>query len=620
MMLGIRTILAITFLVATGAPLAIFWFWPHSSALDNKVAEVHERHLLLARNLGSALETYHRDLNAAFQSFAPEIAAGRGDVAREIFENLYFRHICVADRQTGKITVSYLDDEVPCPEQVPESLFTMFLEISESTGAGMSGVMIPGGGEPRIYVVRRVDDAIVVGAIRTTFFIQLQKSISFGRLGHAAIVDQHGRAIAHPLDDWARSAKDLSKVSAVRRMLAGESGVETFFSPALKGDMIAGFTAVRGPGWGVMVPQPIIELEEVADAINRDAFTVFAIGLLLSAAIAWFVSSQIADRLYGIQSATMRMASGDAHARVAPRRSLVRISELANLRRSFNLMADQLESARSELIDRSYRSGHAEVAASTLHNLRNAMNPLINRVAEARELLVHAPGSKMSIALDELAELDTTDERRDKLIRYCTLSAAEIEAWRGRLADTLDVTSSQFTRIKEILVAEEQYANEPPVITRLRLRTIVEEALSLVPLDRREDVCITIDPSIDRSPEVEASRLLLLQVIQNLITNAIEAIERTEDSVRTVTITCTPEHAGNAQMIRIIVQDTGVGLEHTQLEAIFASGYTTKSDGRGGLGLHWCANTVKRMQGKIFAESDGPGQGASLNVLLPAAA
>ena len=39
-------------------------------------------------------------------------------------------------------------------------------------------------------------------------------------------------------------------------MMNGETGIEQFYSPALKGDMIAGLTSVGGPGWGVMIPQP----------------------------------------------------------------------------------------------------------------------------------------------------------------------------------------------------------------------------------------------------------------------------------------------------------------------------------------------------------------------------
>jgi hypothetical protein len=47
-------------------------------------------------------------------------------------------------------------------------------------------------------------------------------------------------------------------------MINGESGVTEFYSPAVKADMITGYTVVPGVGWGVMVPQPIEELRDKA--------------------------------------------------------------------------------------------------------------------------------------------------------------------------------------------------------------------------------------------------------------------------------------------------------------------------------------------------------------------
>lgn len=65
-------------------------------------------------------------------------------------------------------------------------------------------------------------------------------------------------------------------------MLAGKTGVATFFSPALNSDMIAGYTSVPSARWGVMVPQPINELQGKADAIDQTALVVMGIGLFIA--------------------------------------------------------------------------------------------------------------------------------------------------------------------------------------------------------------------------------------------------------------------------------------------------------------------------------------------------
>ena len=153
----------------------------------------------------------------------------------------------------------------------------------------------------------------------------------------------------------------------------------------------------------------------------------------------------------------------------------------------------------------------------------------------------------------------------------------------------------------------------------VELRPLVQEALQLVPVESLEDVNVQIDASIDTVGPINASRLLLLQVLQNLLANSVEALKASGSSSKRIEIAASEETVDGEPMVRIRVSDTGVGIAPTQLEEIFVSGFTGKSDGRGGLGLHWCANTVNRMRGRIFAQSEGVGRGAQLNVLLPRA-
>jgi signal transduction histidine kinase len=72
-------------------------------------------------------------------------------------------------------------------------------------------------------------------------------------------------------------------------------------------------------------------------------------------------------------------------------------------------------------------------------------------------------------------------------------------------------------------------------------------------------------------------------------------------------------------MVRLIVSDTGCGFDENFGKKIFQRGFSSKQDHLSGLGLHWCANAVVGMGGRILAESRGPGQGAEFHVLLPAA-
>ena len=53
-------------------------------------------------------------------------------------------------------------------------------------------------------------------------------------------------------------------------------------------------------------------------------------------------------------------------------------------------------------------------------------------------------------------------------------------------------------------------------------------------------------------------------------------------------------------------------------DTVFEKGFSTKSKGTNyGIGLHWCANAISALGGRIWAASDGPGLGASMHLVLP---
>jgi two-component system, NtrC family, sensor kinase len=53
---------------------------------------------------------------------------------------------------------------------------------------------------------------------------------------------------------------------------------------------------------------------------------------------------------------------------------------------------------------------------------------------------------------------------------------------------------------------------------------------------------------------------------------------------------------------------------------VFDKGFSTKSrETNYGIGLHWCANAIAALGGRIWAASEGPGLGASMHLMLPLA-
>ncbi len=104
---------------------------------------------------------------------------------------------------------------------------------------------------------------------------------------------------------------------------------------------------------------------------------------------------------------------------------------------------------------------------------------------------------------------------------------------------------------------------------------------------------------------------LLKQAILNLFINAQQAMpEGGELMIRT---------SREGDMIKIEVIDTGVGIEHNNVEElnkIFEAYYSTKKEGTG-LGLAMTRRIIEQHNGRIFVHSE-VGKGTSFTILLPA--
>jgi len=117
-------------------------------------------------------------------------------------------------------------------------------------------------------------------------------------------------------------------------------------------------------------------------------------------------------------------------------------------------------------------------------------------------------------------------------------------------------------------------------------------------------------------PETMGDAHQLQQVFLNLITNAEQAMERTEGRHHQVTVRT--RRAGD--VIRIEIEDTGGGIPPNLLERIFNPFFTTKPTGHGtGLGLSISLGIVREHEGRIWAENAAQG-GARFVVELPVTA
>jgi C4-dicarboxylate-specific signal transduction histidine kinase len=105
-------------------------------------------------------------------------------------------------------------------------------------------------------------------------------------------------------------------------------------------------------------------------------------------------------------------------------------------------------------------------------------------------------------------------------------------------------------------------------------------------------------------PPVVVDRVLLQQVILNLMMNAVEAMRAVSDRARVLRIRTEEQPSGS---IVVLVQDSGVGLDPKHSSRMFEAFYTTKAEGIG-MGLAISRSIIEAHGGRLWAlANDGPG-------------
>lgn len=589
--ISLRNVLFAGFLAIAVIPVGVLALWLERTAYQIELDEVSERHLLIARNLSHALERYSLDAEAVFRKSIGEMSTGQPDDSlSRLLEDMGFRHACILDSRGGVQSAVLAAGTLKTQASVPGLAKLKELVAANPDGVSISGVMPNKSGEPSIYLVEGLDNgAIAVAEMNTSYLVRLQQAIAFGKKGHSAIVDAHGRVLAHPRDNWRLEMKDISAVAPVKRMMAGETGVSTFYSPALKADMIAGFTTVPRTGWGVMVPQPLSELEEHAGRLQNLSFYVGGLGLMIAIALAWLLSRHLAAPIERMASVAKAVHSGDVDRRVGE--VLTAPREIDALAQAFDEMLAELSRSSQELRVKAIESEAANRAkshflANMSHEFRTPLNAIIGYSEIMRDEVLGPLGGKGEY-LEQATSIHSAGAHILQMVNEILLltraEVGQLEAHPGPV--DIECTFHFAMKMMEHAAAEKG----------LELTSRIAPGLKTVYADEGK----------------------LRQVLLNLLSNAIKFT----DPGGTVRLEAT---GISETLLEIRVIDNGIGIADEDMEKVMkpfgqVQENYDRNHGGTGLGLPLTEELVKLMGGEFDLKSE-PGSGTTASVRLPVAA
>ncbi len=231
--------------------------------------------------------------------------------------------------------------------------------------------------------------------------------------------------------------------------------------------------------------------------------------------------------------------------------------------------------------------------------------------AELRQTLRLAAAGEMAGALAH--ELN---QPLSAIANYCMGSVNRLKSGDYRREDILaamEKASAQAERAGKIIRRTREFVKKSaPVRAPVALAEIVEEAIGFADIEaRKAAVPIRVDIPADLPP-VFADRIMIEQVVLNLVKNGIEAMQHTPPGERALGLAARLDGEG---MVEVAVADRGCGLTAEQAERLFTPFFTTKAEGMG-MGLNICRSIVEYHDGRLWLEHN-PGGGSVFRFTLP---
>ena len=574
--LRMHHLLFIAFTLVAAVPIAVLALWEGRTSFQNELDSVRERHLLVARNLTSTMSRYVKDLKSVF-SVAIESGALEKPVAglADLLTSLEVVHLCIlapdghVESAMGGLSES---DTQVLPEKLIADLRLLPRPGSQQTV--LSNLYHDSHNNPVFYLVKSLAEGrTAVGVVRTRYLVSLQQAIAFGDHGHAVIVDAKGQVIAHPLKDWVAASRDISGVNVVAAMIRGQTGVDQFYSPAFHGDMIAGYAVVPETGWGVMVPQPISELQRRADQVNQMAVVIAVVSFIVAALVSWLLALYLARPVRAVASTAEAVLNGNDEVSVPEFRGAVP-REIRRLGLAFNTMLTDLRRRAAETLAalrqaETSNKAKSQFLANMSHEIRTPLNGVVGMI--------------------ELMRLtDLSAAQRGYTEQACQSSQALLRL----IDDIMDLSRIEAGRLE----LERAPFHLPNVMQELRV-LFAEQA-------RAKSLTLSVSVPDDLNVVLIGDKHRLLQVMANLVGNAIKF---TQQGSVTVKASRAAMDSGRAT-VRFDVTDTGIGVPKDQQAVIFdaftqADTSMTRRYGGTGLGLSIARQLCHMMDGEIGVTS-----------------
>ena len=247
------------------------------------------------------------------------------------------------------------------------------------------------------------------------------------------------------------------------------------------------------------------------------------------------------------------------------------------LRESNEMLSQQYEKVKES---EKMKSEFINIAA---HELRTPIQPILG--------------------LTDIIYSKVKDKEQHELLDIVMRNAYRLKRLSDNLLDVTKIESQSLMLKKE----------------KLNLNVLISEVLKEYVSKKLKQQMVKIGYDFKYADDiiVEADRVRLAQVIRNLVDNALKFTTMYNNQTIFVIVDKKKEEEEGKEQAIVSVKDTGAGISKEVLPKLFSKFTTSDSSTGTGLGLYICKNIVEAHGGKIWAENNLNGKGATFRFTLP---
>src|SRR5215211_1736699 len=330
--------------------------------------------------------------------------------------------------------------------------------------------------------------------------------------------------------------------------------------------------------------------------------TIFAFLNIAVAAVVLYLVMRILKPIFALTTATSEISRGNLDVSVKSRGNN---DELSVLTDSFNFMVNsikkyvnkqneltkKLKDANEELKNNDrLKDEFINVAA---HELRSPIQPILGLSQFLRSNKGRENSSGTSSSNSAAMSIEKEKELLDVIVRNSN-------RLRQLAEDILDVAKIEGG---SLILKKEKF----------NLKEMITEILSDYEqkIKNRKNIKLSYESQEKDAIIIEADRSRMCQVVYNLLNNAIKFT--TEGSITVIV----ERKDNDDNFILVSIRDTGTGIDSEMLPKLYTKFATKSETGGTGLGLFISKSIIERHGGKMWAENNSDGKGATFAFSLP---